>query len=165
MNGSLSERSNGYDKDYYRFEVSKEGSVDIEFNHDVDGAEPKWTINLLNDRGDLIESFCFEKIEKHDREIQSIRSISSGVYYIQIEPENEESLGEYLITLQFHEKESVSDVTGEEWICSECGQTNTTNFCIGCGAEKNTALVCPNCGAEIESNFVFCGSCGIRLKE
>ncbi len=45
----------------------------------------------------------------------------------------------------------------EEWICPNCGKTNTTNFCTSCGA-KHDVWTCPNCGTE--NSDAFCGNCG-----
>ncbi len=55
--------------------------------------------------------------------------------------------------------------TGSEaaaWICPDCGQENTGNFCSNCGSpkpEENGAWTCPECGQEgNEGNF--CSNCG-----
>ena len=48
------------------------------------------------------------------------------------------------------------------WICPDCGQENTGNFCTNCGSpkpEENGAWTCPECGQEgNEGNF--CSNCG-----
>ena len=45
----------------------------------------------------------------------------------------------------------------EEWVCPNCGKTNTRQFCTGCGY-KHDVWICPNCGAE--NTDAFCGDCG-----
>ena len=52
---------------------------------------------------------------------------------------------------------SITTVYAEEWICPNCGKTNTTNFCTSCGT-KHDIWICPNCGTENED--AFCGNCG-----
>ena len=50
-----------------------------------------------------------------------------------------------------------STALAEEWVCPNCGKTNTTNFCTSCGTKHDT-WICPNCGTENED--AFCGNCG-----
>ena len=52
---------------------------------------------------------------------------------------------------------SITAAYAEEWICSNCGKTNTTNFCTNCG-QKHDVWLCPNCGEE--NSDAFCGNCG-----
>ena len=52
---------------------------------------------------------------------------------------------------------SFSTSFAEEWVCPDCGKTNTTNFCTSCGA-KHDVWICPNCGTE--NSDAFCGNCG-----
>ncbi len=52
---------------------------------------------------------------------------------------------------------STSCALAGEWVCSNCGKTNTTNFCTACGMKHDT-WICPNCGTENED--AFCGNCG-----
>ena len=54
-----------------------------------------------------------------------------------------------------------------EWICPDCGASNTMNYCIKCGAKKPEEIVCPECGTKypIDSGAVFCGNCGARLQQ
>lgn len=54
---------------------------------------------------------------------------------------------------------------GDEWICSDCGASNTSNFCIKCGSKKPEEIVCSECGTKypIESGALFCGNCGTKL--
>ena len=47
----------------------------------------------------------------------------------------------------------------EEWICPNCGKTNTTKFCTSCGT-KHDVWICPSCGAE--NSDAFCGNCGTQ---
>ena len=56
---------------------------------------------------------------------------------------------------------------GDEWLCPDCGATNTTNFCIKCGAKRPEVIVCPDCGEKyaIDSGAVFCGNCGAKLRQ
>ena len=49
------------------------------------------------------------------------------------------------------------EASGEEWICPNCGKTNTTNFCTSCGT-KREVWICPSCGTE--NSDAFCGNCG-----
>lgn len=51
----------------------------------------------------------------------------------------------------------ITTVSAEGWICSNCGKTNTTNFCTSCG-QKHDVWICPSCGEENEDSF--CGNCG-----
>ena len=48
------------------------------------------------------------------------------------------------------------------WTCS-CGATNTGNFCQNCGSKKPTssAKFCPNCGTQCTGNF--CTNCGNKM--
>lgn len=48
------------------------------------------------------------------------------------------------------------------WTC-ECGTTNTTPFCGGCGKPKPVRWFCPNCGKE--NNSKFCVGCGTPKPE
>lgn len=50
-----------------------------------------------------------------------------------------------------------STASAEEWVCPNCGNTNTTNFCTSCGT-KHVVWICPNCGTE--NSNAFCGNCG-----
>jgi len=53
------------------------------------------------------------------------------------------------------------------WTC-ECGLTNTTKFCGGCGKPAPAALVCPKCKWKrpVEnSSQKFCGNCGTKLED
>ena len=52
---------------------------------------------------------------------------------------------------------SITAAYAEEWICSNCGKTNTTNFCTNCG-QKHDVWLCPNCSEE--NSDAFCGNCG-----
>lgn len=51
-----------------------------------------------------------------------------------------------------------------EWTCSACGQSNSGNFCINCGAPRpvEEAPVCSNCGYTSADGiaFNFCPQCG-----
>ncbi len=47
--------------------------------------------------------------------------------------------------------------SAEEWVCPDCGKTNTTNFCTSCGA-KHDVWICTRCGTE--NSDAFCGNCG-----
>ena len=58
-------------------------------------------------------------------------------------------------TTQAPETESQSSI--ESWICTNCGQENTTKFCQNCGTRK-TYWIC-SCGKENADNK-FCGECG-----
>lgn len=49
------------------------------------------------------------------------------------------------------------EASGEEWICPNCGKTNTTNFCTSCGTKRDV-WICPSCGTE--NSDAFCGNCG-----
>ena len=51
------------------------------------------------------------------------------------------------------------------WICPNCGNTATTNFCVNCGTKKPEVIseetwICPNCGSTEDRNF--CGNCGTK---
>ena len=52
---------------------------------------------------------------------------------------------------------SCSIALAEEWVCPNCGKTNTTNFCTSCGT-KHDVWICPNCGTE--NTDAYCGNCG-----
>lgn len=52
---------------------------------------------------------------------------------------------------------SFAIAAAEEWICPNCGKTNTTNFCTSCGT-KHDVWTCPECGTE--NSDAFCGNCG-----
>ena len=45
----------------------------------------------------------------------------------------------------------------EEWVCPECGKTNSKNFCPDCGTEK-PGWICPDCGEKNTGRF--CENCG-----
>ncbi len=47
-----------------------------------------------------------------------------------------------------------------EWICSNCGSRNNSNFCPNCGQARN--WFCPECGAENVPTFRFCPNCGAQ---
>lgn len=51
----------------------------------------------------------------------------------------------------------ICTASAEEWVCPDCGKTNTTKFCTSCGA-KHEVWICPNCGTE--NSDAFCGNCG-----
>ena len=53
----------------------------------------------------------------------------------------------------------------DTWVCQNCGQTVTGNFCGKCGAAKPEKWQCPKCGKKgQESNF--CTNCGYeKLQE
>ena len=46
----------------------------------------------------------------------------------------------------------VTCAAAEEWVCPDCGQTNTGNFCPNCGA-KSPIWICPTCGQSNTGNF------------
>ena len=53
----------------------------------------------------------------------------------------------------------------DTWVCPNCGQTATENFCGNCGATKPEKWQCPKCGeTDLEGNF--CTNCGYeKLRE
>ena len=55
----------------------------------------------------------------------------------------------------------------KRWICTGCGAENTSNFCTQCGMEKPETIECSVCGEQypIDTDAVFCGSCGAKLQE
>ena len=59
--------------------------------------------------------------------------------------------------------QSVSQPSGgAAWVCPECGNSCSGNFCPVCGAKKPQAAswFCPSCGKENEGNF--CPNCGTK---
>ena len=46
----------------------------------------------------------------------------------------------------------ITCAAAEEWVCPDCGQTNTGNFCPNCGA-KSPIWICPTCGQSNTGNF------------
>ena len=52
---------------------------------------------------------------------------------------------------------SVSAACADGWTCPNCGKSNTTEFCTGCGTKRED-WICPNCGTE--NADAFCGHCG-----
>lgn len=53
----------------------------------------------------------------------------------------------------------------DAWVCPECGNGNTTNFCTKCGTKKPDMIACPGCGTQYpaDTDAVFCGECGTKL--
>lgn len=52
----------------------------------------------------------------------------------------------------------------ETWLCPNCGNQATGNFCSNCGAGKPAVpTACPTCNAPIEPGAKFCNQCGTRL--
>ena len=45
-----------------------------------------------------------------------------------------------------------------DWVCPNCGSTNSKNYCPNCGA-KSPQWICPECGEENCGNF--CENCGM----
>ena len=51
------------------------------------------------------------------------------------------------------------------WTCTNCGQTNTGNYCSNCAAPRPSAeWLCPNCGQPVQAGARFCASCGQKLE-
>ena len=55
---------------------------------------------------------------------------------------------------------SCSAALAEDWVCPECGQENTLNFCTNCGTARPgpKTWICSKCGYENDLNF--CANCG-----
>ena len=54
---------------------------------------------------------------------------------------------------------SVTAVFAEDWVCPNCGNTASGNFCNNCGTAKpSTDWICSNCGSIASGNF--CSNCG-----
>jgi hypothetical protein len=66
------------------------------------------------------------------------------------------------------EKKSLNQEKDISWAC-ECGMTNKTKFCGGCGKPVPTEMkmICPKCKWERpleNSTMKFCGNCGAQLE-
>ncbi len=62
---------------------------------------------------------------------------------------------------------SLALAEGPVWTCPECASENNTDFCTQCGAKRPESVVCPGCGKmyAIDTEAVFCGDCGTKLRE
>ena len=57
------------------------------------------------------------------------------------------------------ESTSAPEESTQNWVCENCGQLNTGNFCGNCGAARPYATwTCPVCSQNNEGNS--CGNCG-----
>ncbi len=82
--GSSSQRSEGYDHDWFEFELIEDSCVDISFNHD-DLSLPNagWNIKLYNEQGDVITEFTSKLA---DTLIKTGKiGLRAGVYHIEVE--------------------------------------------------------------------------------
>ena len=54
---------------------------------------------------------------------------------------------------------SLTSAFAEDWVCPNCGNTASGNFCNNCGTAKPSSdWICPNCGNIASGNF--CSNCG-----
>lgn len=54
---------------------------------------------------------------------------------------------------------AISNACAAQWVCSECGRSNSGNYCPECGAKYNP-WICPSCGTTNSS--AFCENCGTK---
>ncbi|MBQ7116413.1 MAG: hypothetical protein IJN94_08365 [Clostridia bacterium] len=82
--GSSSQRSDGYDHDWYVFELSKDSCVNISFAHD-DLTFPKagWNIKLINENDEVVCDFT-SKLTDTLLKTGKI-GLKAGTYYIKVE--------------------------------------------------------------------------------
>jgi len=63
---------------------------------------------------------------------------------------------------------SSGTVLDEEWYCPKCGNRNSGNFCVKCGAPRPAdfePFFCSRCGEKIsDPDALFCPKCGNKLK-
>ena len=56
---------------------------------------------------------------------------------------------------------------GSAWVCPDCGNETSGNFCGECGAARPAEIVCPGCGATYAADAPnrFCTECGAKLPD
>lgn len=66
---------------------------------------------------------------------------------------------------QMNQQDNKKTTYGDDWVCTECGSMNTTNFCGGCGTKKPVSVnQCSKCGFKPEGNTPnFCPQCGTKF--
>lgn len=67
---------------------------------------------------------------------------------------------------QMDQKQSQETKFGENWFCTECGTSNTSNFCGECGNKRPASSnKCSKCGFIPEGDRPnFCPQCGMKLE-
>ena len=71
----------------------------------------------------------------------------------------------FVLTLLFISMFCTILMADDTWVCPNCGQTATENFCGNCGTAKPEKWQCPKCG-ETGLEGSFCTNCGYeKLQE
>ncbi len=88
MSGSLADRLLGLDKDYYKFEVTDDGYIDIVFNHENQNEDKNgWNVRIIKEMADGTYSEIVRKVSKWnqvDLKIENL-GLSKGVYYVLVD--------------------------------------------------------------------------------
>ena len=105
ISGIVASQINGFDKDYFTFDVENDGYCEIEFSHepivDTDGKNG-WNIVLIDKIGNII----YEGISawEDDVVVSSAIGLDKGTYYIRIDSANLYNNSEkYYLTVNFTE--------------------------------------------------------------
>lgn len=88
INGNLSPKMLGLDKDYYKISLANDGFIDILFSHRVsDDSKPGWNIRLYKEEPDGTYYEIIKKVSKRDEAELLIDGIGleKGDYYILID--------------------------------------------------------------------------------
>ncbi len=110
ISGSLSNRLLSLDKDYYKFTVSGEGYVNIDFTHNsVDGDKNGWNIRVLKELPDGTFTEIVRKVSKWNESITKIQNLGlpAGDYYLLIDGDSVSYTSEtYTVEWNHIEKEN-----------------------------------------------------------
>ncbi len=88
MSGSLADRLLGLDEDYYKFNVTGNGYIDLTFTHDnLNANKNGWNVRIIKDMGNGNYTEIAKKISKWNQISLTIENlgVSKGDYYVVID--------------------------------------------------------------------------------
>ncbi len=110
MNGSLSDRLLGLDKDYYKFTVPADGYIDFEFTHELlEGHKKGWNIRIIKPMEDGTYFEIVRKISMWNEDSYIIENLglAAGDYYVCIDGDSVSyNSATYSCKWTFNEKEN-----------------------------------------------------------